>query len=50
MSAIAAAVNGGASLDGGRGNIHSSLLGALTITIVQNGLNFMRFPRLYRTQ
>ncbi|MEI8199628.1 MAG: ABC transporter permease [Eubacteriales bacterium] len=39
MSAIAAAVIGGASLAGGRGSIINTLLGALTIVIVQNGLN-----------
>jgi ribose transport system permease protein len=44
LAAIAAAVIGGASLEGGRGNIVSSLLGALTITIVQNGLNLNAVP------
>ena len=44
LSAIAAAVIGGASLDGGKGNILSSLFGALTITIVQNGLNLNAVP------
>ena len=39
MSAIAAAVIGGASLSGGRGSIVNTLIGALTIVIVQNGLN-----------
>ncbi|HVO40473.1 MAG TPA: ABC transporter permease [Spirochaetia bacterium] len=39
LSAIAAAVIGGASLQGGKGNVISTLFGALTITIVQNGLN-----------
>ena len=39
LSAIAAAVIGGASLAGGRGNVISTLFGALTIVIVQNGLN-----------
>ncbi len=39
LSAIAAAVIGGASLEGGKGNVISTLFGALTITIVQNGLN-----------
>lgn len=39
LSAIAAAVIGGASLQGGKGNVVSTLFGALTITIVQNGLN-----------
>lgn len=39
MSAIAAAVIGGASLSGGHGKIVNTLLGAVTIVIVQNGLN-----------
>ncbi len=39
LSAIAAAVIGGTSLQGGKGNVISTLFGALTITIVQNGLN-----------
>jgi ribose transport system permease protein len=39
LSAIAAAVIGGASLAGGRGDMTATLFGALTITIVQNGLN-----------
>lgn len=44
LSAIAAAVIGGASLAGGRGNIISTVLGALTIVIVQNGLNLNAVP------
>jgi ribose transport system permease protein len=44
LSAIAAAVIGGASLSGGRGNIVSTVLGALTIVIVQNGLNLNAVP------
>jgi ribose transport system permease protein len=39
LSAIAAAVIGGASLSGGRGDMIATLFGALTVTIVQNGLN-----------
>jgi ribose transport system permease protein len=39
LQAIAAAVVGGASLAGGRGRIVSTLIGALIIIIVQNGLN-----------
>ncbi len=39
LQAIAAAVVGGASLAGGRGNILATLMGAMTIVIVQNGLN-----------
>jgi ribose transport system permease protein len=44
LQAIAAAVIGGASLAGGRGNILNTLLGALTIVIVQNGLNLNAAP------
>jgi ribose transport system permease protein len=44
LQAIAAAVIGGASLIGGRGNIVSTLFGALTIVIVQNGLNLNAVP------
>jgi ribose transport system permease protein len=44
LQAIAAAVVGGASLAGGRGNILNTLLGALTIVIVQNGLNLNAVP------
>ncbi|MFI0843112.1 ABC transporter permease [Mesorhizobium sp. IMUNJ 23232] len=39
LQAIAAAVVGGASLAGGRGRVVSTLIGALIIIIVQNGLN-----------
>lgn len=39
LMAIAAAVIGGASLFGGQGTIVATLFGALTIVIVQNGLN-----------
>lgn len=44
LQAIAAAVVGGASLSGGRGNVLSTLIGALTIVIVQNGLNLNAAP------
>lgn len=44
LQAIAAAVVGGASLAGGRGNILSTLVGALTIVIVQNALNLHAAP------
>lgn len=44
LQAIAAAVIGGASLAGGRGDVLASLFGALTITIVQNGLNLNDVP------
>jgi ribose transport system permease protein len=35
---------GGASLAGGRGNILATLMGAMTIVIVQNGLNLNAAP------
>jgi ribose transport system permease protein len=44
LQAIAAAVIGGASLAGGRGDMVATLFGALTITIVQNGLNLNAVP------
>jgi ribose transport system permease protein len=44
LQAIAAAVIGGASLAGGRGHVVATLFGALTITIVQNGLNLNAVP------
>jgi D-xylose transport system permease protein len=39
LDAIAAAVIGGTSLFGGRGEVRSALLGALVIVTVSNGLN-----------
>jgi ribose transport system permease protein len=44
LQAIAAAVIGGASLAGGRGAVLATLFGAMTITIVQNGLNLNAVP------
>lgn len=44
LQSIAAAVIGGASLSGGYGNIISTLFGALTVAIVQNGLNLNAVP------
>jgi ribose transport system permease protein len=44
LQAIAAAVIGGASLAGGRGAVLNTLIGALTIVIVQNGLNLNAVP------
>lgn len=49
LAAIAAAVIGGASLAGGRGNIVNTLIGALTIVIVQNGLNLNAVPTSVQT-
>lgn len=49
LSAIAAAVIGGASLAGGRGHIVNTVIGALTIVIVQNGLNLNSVPTSVQT-
>jgi ribose transport system permease protein len=44
LESIAAAVIGGASLAGGYGSIVASLVGALTVAVVQNGLNLKAVP------
>lgn len=44
LESIAAAVIGGASLVGGYGSMFSSLLGALIVAVVQNGLNLRAVP------
>jgi ribose transport system permease protein len=48
LTAIAAAVIGGASLFGGHGNIFATLFGALTIVVVQNGLNLHGVPAAWQ--
>ena len=48
LQAIAAAVIGGASLSGGIGNIVSTLFGALTVAVVQNGLNLNAVPAAWQ--
>lgn len=48
LDAIAAAVLGGTSLFGGRGNVFGSVLGAVLIETVRNGLNIINAdPYLY---
>lgn len=42
LQSIAACVVGGASLSGGKGKLHNVILGALFITLAQNGMNLMR--------
>lgn len=44
LQAIAAAVVGGASLSGGRGNVLATLAGSFLIVVVQNGLNLNAVP------
>jgi ribose transport system permease protein len=48
LAAIAAAVIGGASLAGGHGNIIFTLFGALTVAVVQNGLNLNAVPAAWQ--
>jgi ribose transport system permease protein len=44
LQSIAAAVIGGASLTGGYGSMVATLIGALTVAVVQNGLNLLAVP------
>lgn len=48
LATIAAAVIGGASLTGGYGNVVSTLFGALTVAVVQNGLNLNAVPAAWQ--
>jgi D-xylose transport system permease protein len=48
LNAIAAAVIGGTSLFGGRGNIWSALLGALVIGSIANGMDLLAFASSIR--
>ncbi|MCA9157687.1 MAG: hypothetical protein KDA72_05130 [Planctomycetales bacterium] len=41
LDAIAAVVLGGTAIVGGRGSMIGTLIGALTLGILNNGLNFM---------
>lgn len=45
LYAIAAVVIGGTSLSGGRGSILGSVIGALIIAVIQNGLQLLSFPQ-----
>jgi len=48
LAAIAAAVIGGTSLTGGYGNIVATLFGAVTVAIVQNGMNLNAVPAAWQ--
>ncbi|NBU22840.1 MAG: ABC transporter permease [Actinobacteria bacterium] len=44
LSAVAAAVVGGVSLFGGRGKLYNAAIGAVVISIIDNGLGLLGFP------
>ena len=48
MDAIAAVVLGGTSLAGGRGTIVGTLVGALIIGVLDNGLNLLNVSSFYQ--
>ncbi|MDW8270274.1 MAG: ribose ABC transporter permease, partial [Anaerolineae bacterium] len=48
LDAIAAAVLGGASLFGGIGGVGGTLIGALLIGVLSNGMNLLEIPSYYQ--
>jgi ribose transport system permease protein len=48
LDAIAAAVLGGTSLSGGSGRMLGTLLGAIIIGVINNGMNLMNVPYFYQ--
>src|SRR5690554_959386 len=48
LDAIAAVVVGGTSLAGGRGGVWGTLVGALIIGVINNGMNFMNVSSFYQ--
>ena len=48
LDAIAAVVIGGTSMSGGKGNIIGTLIGALIIAILNNGLNLLGLSSIYQ--
>ncbi|GIP64497.1 ribose ABC transporter permease [Virgibacillus pantothenticus] len=48
LDAIAAVVIGGTSLSGGRGRIFGTLIGALIIGVIDNGLNLLNVSSFYQ--
>jgi ribose/xylose/arabinose/galactoside ABC-type transport system permease subunit len=48
LDAIAAVVIGGISLEGGVGKWYGSMIGALMLAVISNGLDIMRVPSYYQ--
>jgi len=48
LDAIAAVVIGGISLSGGSGKWYGSMIGALMLAVISNGLDIMRVPSYYQ--
>lgn len=48
LDAIASAVLGGTSLNGGYGTIIGTMIGALIIGVINNGMNLMNIPYFYQ--
>lgn len=48
MTAIAAAVIGGTSVNGGEGTMYGTIIGALIIGIIQNGLNLLQINAFWQ--
>ena len=48
LSAIAVVVVGGTSLSGGRASLVGTLLGALLVAVINNGLNLLNVPIFYQ--
>jgi ribose transport system permease protein len=49
LDAIAAVVIGGTSLSGGRGTVIGTLIGALIISVLANGLRILSVPQEWQT-
>lgn len=49
VQALAAAIIGGAALNGGRGSLVGAALGALTLVVIQNIINLAQIPPVFET-
>jgi len=48
LDVIAAVVIGGTSLNGGRGSVWGTLIGALLIGVINNGMNLLGIPPYFQ--